>query len=169
MRASRQNRQRGYSLIEVLVTMAVISVGVLGHVSFQRLVYRDTGLAGTRNVAAELAAEKLEDLRGFSTLYTAPGSFAFQDIGANSGGGLASGNVTVGNTQFTRSWTVTDYYYSTELAAPTTSTPPGSPLSDFKSVTVTIGWSDFTGEVQSLTVTTHIAGVNPAVAARIYR
>lgn len=161
--------QLGFSLVEVLVTLAVISIGVLGHVSFQRLVYRDTGLASTRNVAAEMAAAKLEDLRGYSQLDSELGNFAFQDITDNTGGILGNGTVTVGNTEFTRSWTTTNYYYTTALAAPTTTVPTGSPLPDFKAVTVTIGWLDVTGNAQSLNVSTHIAAVDPALAARIYR
>ena len=163
-----KQKQRGFSLVEVMVTMVVISIGVLGHVSFQRIVYRDTGLAGTRNVASELASEKLEDLRGYSILGSDIGSFAFEDIGSNAGGSLSNGTVTVGNTDLTRSWTVTNYYYTTDLAAPSTTVPTGSPLPDFKAVTVTIGWQDVTGAAQSLTVSTHIAGIDPSKAARIY-
>jgi type IV pilus assembly protein PilV len=162
------HKQRGFSLIEVMVTLVVLSIGVLGHISFQRIVYRDTGLAGARNVASELAAEKLEDLRGYTTLSTEIGRFAFQDIANNAGGSLSSGTVTVGNTDLTRSWTVTNYYYTTDLAAPSTTVPTGSPLPDFKAVTVTIGWQDVTGITQSLTVSTHIAGIDPSTAARIY-
>ena len=156
-------------MVEVLITLVVISIGVLGHVSFQKLVYRDTGLAAARNVAAEIASAKLEDLRGFWVLETEVGSFAFQDIANNAGGSLATGSVTVGNTVFTRSWTVTDYYYDAALSAPTTTVPAGSPLPDFKAVTVTVGWIDTSGDAQSLSVTTHIAAVDPALAARIYR
>lgn len=167
MKIAKQ-KQRGFSLVEVMVTMVVISIGVLGHVSFQRVVYRDTGLAGTRNVASELAAEKLEDLRGYATLGSETGVFAFEDIASNAGGSLGSGTVTVGSTDLTRSWTVTNYYYTTDLAAPSTTVPTGSPLPDFKAVTVTIGWADVTGAAQSLTVSTHIAGIDPSKAARIY-
>lgn len=161
--------QQGFSLVEVLITLVVISIGVLGHVSFQKLVYRDTSLAATRNVAAEMASAKLEDLRGFSVLETEIGRFAFEDIADNAGGGQGNGTVSVGNTEFTRSWTTTDYYYSSDLAAPTTSVPAGSPLPDFKAVTVTIGWQDTGGNAQTLNISTHIAGVDPALAARIYR
>ncbi len=162
-----KNRQQGFSLVEVMVTMAVISIGILGHVSFQKVVYRDTGLAGMRNVANELAAEKMEDLRGYSVLETTTGKFAFQDIGTNAGGSLANGTVTVGITNMTRSWTVTNYYYTSDLSPPTTTVPTGSPLPDFKAVTVTIGWQDTTGVAQTLSVTTHIARVDPALASRI--
>ena len=168
MNISKQTQQ-GFSLVEVMVTMAVISIGVLGHVSFQKVVYRDTGLAAARNVASELAAEKLEDLRGFSVLDSKVGRFAFEDIAANSGGSLNNGAVTVGNTDLTRSWTVTNYYYATDLAAPTTTVPAGGPLPDFKAITVTIGWQDVTGEAQTLSVSTHIAGIDPAASGRIYR
>ncbi|MGB1580805.1 MAG: type IV pilus modification PilV family protein [Nevskiales bacterium] len=160
--------QDGFSLIEILITLVVISIGVLGHMSFQKVVYRDTGLAATRNVAAELGVTKLEDLRGFSVLETEIGRFAFEDIGSNSGGSLPNGNITVGNTEYTRSWTATDYYYVTDLAVPTTTVPAGSPLPDFKQVTVTIGWMDTTGVAQSWSVSTHIAAVDPSIAARIY-
>lgn len=161
-------RHAGYSLVEVMITLVVIAIGVLGHVSFQRIVYRDTGLAGTRNVAAELAGEKIEDLRRYSVLETAIGSFAFQDIANNVGGTVPSGTLTVGHTDYSRSWTVTNYYYTTELAAPVTTAPAGNPLPDFKAVTVTIGWNDVSGVAQTLSVSTHIAAVDPAIAARIF-
>lgn len=161
--------EQGFSLVEVMVTLVVLSIGILGHVSFQKIVHRDTGLSGTRNVASNMAAEKLEDLRAFSVLKTTAGSFAYEDIATNAGGSLANGTVTVGNADLTRSWTVTDYYYDSDLSAPTTSVPTGSPLPDFKAVTVTISWQDVDGQAQSVIVTTHIARVDPAVAARVYR
>ena len=162
------NRQRGFSLFEVLVTLLVITGGLLAYVAMQRGVFREANLSSGRVAATELALAKMEDLRSFTQLYTTAGQFAYQDIAANAGGSLALANgslafpsVTVDNIAFNRSWAVTNYWYTAVNSAPTTTAPAGNPQPSFRLVTVTITWTDQNNVGQTLALPGIIAGVEP--------
>lgn len=160
--------QSGFGLIEVLITVLVISAGLLAYVSLQRSVFREANLASAQVAATELALSKLEDLRGFSALNTTTGQFAYQDIAANAGGGLASGTVVLENLTLSRSWTVTNYWYTDVNLAPVTAAPAGNPLPSFKLVTVTIAWTDHNGSAQTLSLPSIIAATDPRLAATVF-
>ncbi|MGH8506704.1 MAG: type IV pilus modification PilV family protein [Stenotrophobium sp.] len=170
--------QRGFGLIEILITLVVIAFGVMAHLTFQRVTFHEAGLAVSRAKAAEVAQEKLEDLTAFGCLKTGDCAFAFQDIATDAGGNLVSGSqlelpaaaaFTVDNTSYTRHWTVTDYWYTATNSAPTTTAPTGAPLPGLKAVTVNITWTDTNGDDQNLSLSTLIAGADPAAAARAFQ
>lgn len=162
-------RQRGVGMIEVLITLVVIAFGVLAHVNFQRFSFREANLSSGRTAATEVALDKLEDLRAYSTLKTTTGQFAFQDIANNVGGALAAGSVTVDNTTYTRNWAVVNYWYTNPNSAATTTAPTGNPLPSFKRVIVTIAWTDLIGTAQTLNLETYIAGTDLARIPRMYQ
>lgn len=58
------NKQRGISLIEVLVTLVLISIALLGSASLQVLSKRSNYEAAQRTVAAQLANDLLARMRG---------------------------------------------------------------------------------------------------------
>ena len=139
----KQRRQAGTGLIEVLVAILVLAVGMLGMSKLNALLIRDGGTANNRAIAVSLAQEKLDDLRGFKWLNAissygencGAGVFCFSEIATDAGGYEApvsgalrfpTGNMTVGNTSFNRTWTAVDN---------------GS----FKLVTVTVNWTDQNG------------------------
>ncbi|MGH8462448.1 MAG: hypothetical protein ACRESS_12640 [Stenotrophobium sp.] len=181
-RAASMNRHfhRGAGMIEILITLAVISFGVIAHVSFQHVTLHEAGLSSSRAKAAEVALEKLEDLRSFGCLKTGACAFAFQDIASGAGGSLNASNAlvlpaatafTVDNTSFTRNWTVTNYWYSATNSAPVTTAPGGSPtpVPSLKGVTINISWTDTNGTAQTLSLSGLIAGAEAADAAREYQ
>ena len=56
-------RQNGFSMIEVLITLVLISIGVLGMVALQGRTIQYTQDATQRNVAASLANDLMELMR----------------------------------------------------------------------------------------------------------
>jgi type IV pilus assembly protein PilV len=62
LRAARA-RQSGFTLVEVLVSLIIISVGLLGIAKIQSLAYSSTGTAGARSVAAIEAASLASAMR----------------------------------------------------------------------------------------------------------
>lgn len=104
---------RGFSLIEVLITVAVLAVGLAAMARFQGTALQASSLAKDRNEAAALAEQKIEQLRNFKY---------FSEIG---GATLPCGTDTVG--AYTRTCglgnTVTSAAYS------------------YRSVTVWVAWS----------------------------
>lgn len=155
----RCRRQQGSGLIEVLILMFVMSLGMLAMGKIHTVLLRDGGTANSRATAASIAQQKLDDLKGFkwvddtqANLYSencgAADVNCFTDIGNDTGGRLSggalvypAGNVTVGNTVYTRSWTVQDNYFcGTDVLQTAACSPPTLP--DVKTVTVTVTWQD---------------------------
>lgn len=146
-------RQTGVGMIEVLVLVLLMSVGMFALAKIQGMIMKDGGTAHNRAIAMSLAQEKLDDLRGFKcprngyggcTVATA--EFDYYSIDNNAGGNLASGNITVGNTTFNRTWAVISYYYCMPgAAAQTTNCTQPKDFPDYKTVTVTVSWSDQAG------------------------
>jgi len=181
---ARSGRSHGVSLIEILITLVVISAGLLAYVAMQRGIYREANLSSGRIAATEIALAKIEDLRSYTSLYTTSGAFAFQDIAANAGGALSggslvlpSGTLTVDNIIFTRSWAATNYWISGVNSAGVTTTPPGSPIPTYKLVTVTVTWTEQAGatrlneaaSTQTLEVSSIVAGIDPRFIGTIFR
>lgn len=155
--------QRGVSLIEVLVTLVVLGVGLVSMAKLQPTVMENSGLARARAVAAQLAEQKIEDLRSFSQL-----SSGFQNIGDNSGGVFPSGSVTLSNSNvgYNRSWTVSNWYFplaNNQPAQSSTSSPVVQPAwPDFKIVTVKVTWNDQEGIPQEVLLNTIISSAEPS-------
>lgn len=140
---------KGFSLLEVLITLIVLGMGLISLAMFQGAVIKDSSLAKERSIAVYLAQEKIEDLRNYGALEPSPSFIDYTAIGNNQGG-LIAGTVAVpnSNVQYTRSWGVTNLYYPlTHNSVPTTtvpSTPPGypAPIPDLKEMVVSITWPD---------------------------
>jgi len=184
---AHSGRSAGLSLIEVLITLVVISAGLLAYVHMQRGIYREANLSGGRTAATELALAKIEDLRSFTSLYTTSGAFAFQDIDGNAGGRLSggslvmpSGNVTVDNITFNRTWTSQKYWITGINSPGTTTAPAGNPIATYKLVTVTITWTEQGGAIrkdntaasltnaQQLQLSSIVAGYDPKLVPAIF-
>jgi type IV pilus assembly protein PilV len=72
---SRYGRQRGFTLIEVLVSMIVVAIGLLGIAKIQALSFQSTGMAGLRSIAA-LEASSLAGSMHADRAYWAGGTAA---------------------------------------------------------------------------------------------
>jgi type IV pilus assembly protein PilV len=88
MSRSKVSGARGFSLIEVLVSLVVVSVGLLGIAKMQALAYASTGVASDRSLAA-IEASSLASSMHANRSYWATG------VGANT--------VTVNKTTITSS------------------------------------------------------------------
>lgn len=130
---------RGYSLLEVLISVVIFAIGLLALLQLQGGLTRSAADANQRTVAANLAEEIMEQRRGFSRLSVDP-----------DGVDPAYADIVDGTTSFTRggieyevTTEVDDYYYSGGSFS--TTAPTGRALSDFKVVTLTVSWG---GDIQ---------------------
>lgn len=176
---------KGFSLIEVLIALVVVGFGILAISQLQGTFIKSTSNANQRSVAVSIAQKKIDDLRSYSKLTSStawsPYSVATSEIafthiqtgastpsgegGAPSGSSyVAAGDIPVGNTTYTLSWTVQDYMHTAALTAPVVSTPStGYP--DMKLVAVRVDWVDEVGEAQQVILNTVIDSYPPASTA----
>lgn len=138
------SRHSGNTLIEALVTILFIAFSVIALVRFQHYLAYDNSLAQQRAEATEIGMSKLESLRDFQTLNTTSGYFAYQDI--------ASGTSTVNgiNATYSLSWTVASFVNPT-----------------YKTIDLTVSWTDRNNGSQSVRLITYVAGVEPSNSAVI--
>ena len=138
---------RGFSLIESLIALVIVSFGLLAIAGVHLKLVRGEDIARQRGEATRLAQEKLEELRSFTQLDAA--------AGVNSWGGMAGAadNITNNpdyhaNTTFTRTWQVLD-----------------SPDDAWRRVRVTVAWTDRVNDTANdettLSFNTMIAKIDP--------
>jgi len=183
-------RETGFSLLEVLIALVVLAVGLISVAKFQGTIMKSGSLAKARTVATHLAQEKLDDLRNYEVLITTdPTTFAivgcnvagkvrYSCIANNAGGTLATGTVTVASVNYTRTWTVQNYYFAATAAGKTANTAavtnyaPAAPVvlppyPDYKVVAVTVAWTDQDGSAQSVVLSSIISASDPLYSGRI--
>jgi len=179
-------KNKGFSLVEVMVALLVLAVGILGISKLQGTLVRNSTDANQRAVATSLAQQKIDDLRSFalltadvdsgtagdeswtsaSTWPAAQQSFAF--IANDEGGTIAPATlgspITVGNYAYSLRWDVADYYYNGLNTDASTANPSGGSI-DFKRVDVTVAWIDEVGDTQSISLETVVDSYAPALTA----
>lgn len=102
---------RGFSLIEALVSLLVLSFGMLAIASFQLNLFRSSDLAKQRTEATRLAQQKVEELRAFTRVETHTGTPHIVNYTDDvvSGTEVLASSAAQSNTDFTRTWTVTPF------------------------------------------------------------
>lgn len=96
---------KGFLLIEVMVTLLLLSVVLVALARFQVMALQDDSLAKSRTVAVNLAQNKMEILRNFTDTV----SYDAINSGSDSVGppGSSATMILTGlNTIYTRSWSV---------------------------------------------------------------
>lgn len=140
------NKLRGFSLIEVMLAVLVLSIGILAVSKLQTSLLRSGADANNRSVAASIAQQKVDDLRRFIQL-TAPGAWSaaitspdllgFNHIASNEGGLMGPGDIPVGNQNYALSWTVDNYRF---VGTGTAATPTTPALATLKLAHVKVTW-----------------------------
>jgi Tfp pilus assembly protein PilV len=136
--------QRGISLIEALLALAVMALGMMGLVGVQSTLRSTSDVAKQRSEAVRIAQVEIERWRAFTAL--AGG-------GGTNYGDMVDATATVAGTNatFTRTTDITT------MTAPR----PGTSMS------VTVDWTDRTDQAQSVRLATLIAGIAPELAGTL--
>lgn len=132
--------QQGQGLVETLLVILFISISVVTLVSFEHYLSYSTNLTQEQQDANTLAVKEIEILRDFQVLNNQTGYTSYQGIASG------SGSATVGNTSYTLTWTVT------ANTSPT-----------YKTINVTVSWTDRFGGSRSIQLVTDVAGVDPGI------
>jgi prepilin-type N-terminal cleavage/methylation domain-containing protein len=135
---STSRGERGFTLIESLVSMLVMAGGLFGLLATQTMLARHADLARQRAEAVRLAQERVENLRSYTMIATTEGHLAWDDLDDGT-------DEIETNAAFTRTWTVA-----------------GSPDDPLRQVDVMLNWVDRDGQPQTVTMRTVISQTDPA-------
>jgi len=165
----------GFSLIEVMIAVFVLSVGILAVAKFQGTLLQSGSETKAKTAALTLAEQKIDDLRSFgqitagtdcsgatcswpaftaSELNSKPMAFAYID--ENEGGRLAPNttfNLNFNNENYKRTWKVKDK----------DSLGMSDKLKSMKWVEVSVEWQDQNEETQTVSLESLIPAISPAL------
>lgn len=161
----------GFSLIEVLIAVVVLSFGVLALAALQARVIQASSDAKAQTVALALAKDRLEQMRGYQCVGGCTNSFASLASGTDT---ISAAGGGTGGVDFTRTWTVTRHVLPAAGGAFCVAGAPGcatgiAPNSEFKTVDVRVTWTDARNETRLVVLEDAIAGLDPADSARSQR
>jgi len=150
MRTSIQHRSSGFTLLEALIALLVLSFGMLCVGLFQARLASGSDIAKQRSEATRFAQQKMECLRSFSQIASAAAASenCLGALAASSWADTRSGSDTPNsetNASFTRSWTVA-----------------GTAGDLLRSVTARVGWNDRKGQTHAVTLASVISRSDPA-------
>jgi Tfp pilus assembly protein PilV len=135
---------RGQTLIEVLLTLALMAGGVIALIRFQNYLTYNFSLTENKTDATLLAIKQIEQLRDFQVINNQSGYTSY--VAITSG----SATTTLNHVSYTITWTVTSN------ANP-----------DYKNIDVTVSWTDRRQSSHSVQLVTDIARVEPGNSATI--
>ena len=142
MKTQYQTMQRGFALLEALVSMLVLSFGMLAVAGFQTTLSLNSDVAKQRTEATRLAQQKMEQLRAFDSL-TAYGT---NMVSSSSSSPVTQETITT-NTSFIRSWGITS----------------ANTIDTGRSVVVTVAWTDRAGATQQVQLFSHVSATSPVL------
>lgn len=142
-------RQSGVSLLEALVSLAVMAIGAVAVVGMQVTLRSNADLAKQRSEAVRLAQQKVEEWRGLKSMSAVGGQVDWTDVVDALDVGLVGSSAVFART----------------AAVVPRGAGDDDPLS--KTVTVAVNWTDRTGQGQSVVLRTLLAGVPPELAGSL--
>ena len=156
------NRQKGFGLLEILITLVVLGVGIVGLVAMSKsgLIMSQDGRR--YETAMRLAESKLDEFRNFNSVVTATAPLtAYNQISS------ASASVTMSGDPYSLTWTVTNQYLNGSNWQNTA--PVGYRLSypGRKAITVSVGWTDSEGQAQTLQLAGNVSPIESLSSAQL--
>ncbi len=162
MQRSPTQRARGVSLVEALVAVAAMGIGMFGIVGLQATLRSNSDIAKQRSEAVRFAQEEIEKWRAITAMGVTANRLSYTDLGPGTTTETIPDPSSVLNATYERERTVT--YMHAGGAEPD---DERDPVPRAKSVRVNVSWVDRSGESQSVTLSTAIAGVMPELAATL--
>lgn len=134
-----QHKQRGISLVETVVTLAILSFGLVALMKLQAYLVGHSANSKEQTEATTLAQKKIEELRDYQQINTSSGVKSYDDItsGSQTVNGVAS--------TYTLSWAVTS-----------------NNVPDHKTIDLTVTWTDRSNVNHTINLSSIIAKTDPA-------
>ena len=141
-----RSRVRGFTLLEALVALLVMSFGMLAIAGFQANLSRSSDLAKQRTEAMRLAQQKMESLRTYAKVTTdssTPHVVNYTDDVISST--VATQETHTSNATFLTTWTATSNTTDTE-----------------KRIWINVSWTDRANDAQNVSLVSVISKFDPA-------
>lgn len=140
MQMTRARRSQGFGLLEVLVTLAILTFGMVGVATLHGVMTRQSGDNRARAEAMLIAQSRIEEMRNYTNLAATPDEF---DLLYPAGGGFGNSLQVAGvNAVFTRTENITN-------------------LVSGKQVSVNVAWAGADGSAENVVVTTELVYLPP--------
>lgn len=144
MITSSKSNVRGFSLIEILISLAILGFGLLSIAKLQGTLITGSDHARQITEAINIGQDKLEELRSFFAIDDGTGTVGYVAIGDN------NDTVAGENASYARAWTVTD-----------------SPDNNYKTINLTVSWTDQNNEDRTVTLTSQVSRSDPATSGKL--
>ena len=148
-----QMKNKGFSLLEVLIAFAIIMISIVSLVSLHRFYIKSEINASVLNGAVILAQSKLDDLRTFDSVATSGSVVAYENIDTDQGGTITSPQ-TIGGYQYNLTWTISNGDLTSVASAADLAALDIYPL---KNVEVTVSWEDSENKPKSISLYSSIS------------
>lgn len=136
-------RWKGFGLIEILVTLGILTVGILGVASLHGVITRQSGDNKARAEAVSIAQSRIEEMRNYTSEVDDQAGF---DLLYADTDGFANSNTIYGvNAVFTRQESI-------------------SSATNTKDISVQVDWTDPEGDTERVTLSSQLSYVSPRSA-----
>lgn len=156
--------QKGFGLLEILVTLVVLGVAVVGLVVLSKSALTASQDGRRYEIAMRLAESKIDEFRNFNSLVTATAPLTAYDA-------IASGNVTKSQSgdSYTLVWTVTNQYWNGATSAWQNTAPAGYLLNypGRKQIYTRVNWTNSGGVTASVTLTGYASPAESLTAEQL--
>jgi Tfp pilus assembly protein PilV len=136
-----QHKQRGFSMIEALIALLVMSFGMLALAGMQASVSYGGDMAKQRGEAMRLAQERIEQMRSYT--------------------GVSTGTINWNGIDAVANGTEAGLLLNTNATYTVTSSMAGADADPARAAQVSVAWTDRAGVAQTLTMSTVIARNDP--------
>lgn len=137
---TNHRKRRGFGLIEILVTLGILTVGILGVSTLHGVVTRQSQDNKARAEAISIAQSRIEDMRNYTALVD--DQAGFDALYATTAGFANATTITGINAVFTRQENITAGINS-------------------RNVAVQVGWTSAAGTAELVTLDSQLAYVSP--------
>ena len=145
-------KSSGFSLIEVMVSLVILSVGLIGTAKFQTAILKSGSDSQARSEAITIAQSKLEELKSYNTLaaYNDIQSSAYLISEAEDAGETLEFVVAGTSASYNLDWSITENI-----------TP------NYLEVAITVDWQDSMGSPQQVSINSIIGKSDPSLSGLI--
>ena len=157
--SAHRTDSRGFSLLEVLIAVVVLSVGLLALAALQGRLTQASSEAKVRGRVAAMLSARMDALRsgGYGTIN--PGAFnAVDPCDGDATDWLDCARIEAGLSTLTATQTVATWYGDASFATPPP-VPQDARVAQFKRVTVVANWADAAGGAHSMELVTDVSSM----------